>query len=165
MTRPRDPNPEPWERQIGESRQAFQAFAIYRDMGPARSLQKVAQQLSKSLALMKRWSEKWSWVARAAAWDAELDRKTREAQEKARAEMAERHAQEAMMLQKKGLELLKQLDPNSASWNEAIKLVTEGAKLERLVRGEPTEISKQHIESWSDLVAIANGTPSGKEDS
>jgi len=146
MTRPRDTNLEPWERQKGESRQAFQAFAIYRDMGAARSLQKVAQQLSKSLALMKRWSEKWSWVARAAAWDAELDRRAREAQEKARAEMAERHIKEAMLFQQKVVERLKTLEPDELSPSDLAKWFDIAVKVERLARGEPTENVKQEVQ-------------------
>lgn len=64
----------PWDRQTGESAPAWEAFVTYRDMGPARSLTKVAQELSKSDALMKRWSAEHAWVIRAAGWDAEKDR-------------------------------------------------------------------------------------------
>jgi len=42
-----------WERQPGESAQAYEAFAIYRDMGSNRSLRVVAEQLSKSDTLIK----------------------------------------------------------------------------------------------------------------
>lgn len=64
----------PWDRLDGETPPAWQAFTTYRDMGPARSLHKVAQELSKSDALMKRWSAEHAWVLRASAWDAEQDR-------------------------------------------------------------------------------------------
>lgn len=49
-----------WERQPGESAQAYEAFAIYRDMGSNRSLRVVAEQLSKSDTLIKRWSREKS---------------------------------------------------------------------------------------------------------
>ena len=66
--------PEPWERQLNESPQAFEAFACYRDMGAARSLAKVSRELCKCKALMERWSKENDWVKRVAAWDAEKDR-------------------------------------------------------------------------------------------
>src|SRR5215217_4275033 len=62
-----------WFRQKGESRKAYEAFAVYRDMGMSRSLPKVASHLSKSLELMKRWSSKHEWVDRAASFDANED--------------------------------------------------------------------------------------------
>ena len=74
--------PERWERQDGESAQAFEGFALYRDMGAERSLAKVAQKLGKSKALMERWSVRWQWGQRAEAWDAEFDRMVRRALEK-----------------------------------------------------------------------------------
>jgi hypothetical protein len=66
--------PEPWERLDGESVQAFEGFALYRDMGVERSLAKVAARLGKSKALMDRWSARDRWVARADSWDVEADR-------------------------------------------------------------------------------------------
>ena len=44
---PQNAPPEVWERQEGETAQAFQAFAAYRDMGAERSLAKVAQKVGK----------------------------------------------------------------------------------------------------------------------
>ena len=41
-----------WERQKGESAQAYEAFVLYRDLGAERSHVKVAQQLGKSLSLI-----------------------------------------------------------------------------------------------------------------
>ena len=46
---------EIWERQPGESAQAFEAFKIYRDLGLKRSNQEVCKQLSKSRQLISRW--------------------------------------------------------------------------------------------------------------
>jgi hypothetical protein len=79
---------EPWDRQKGESRQAFEAFGVYRDLGLHRSLVRTAQELGKNKALISRWSAKWRWVARVDAWDHEVQRREdeemlREAERKA----------------------------------------------------------------------------------
>lgn len=60
-----------WDRRDGESVKAYRAFIAYRDLGAERSLSKVAQQLSKSETIIKRWSSQFDWVARAQAWDDE----------------------------------------------------------------------------------------------
>ena len=61
-----------WERQPRETPQAFEAFAIYRDLGSARSVRKVGAQLGKTETLMSRWSSRWHWVRRARAYDEHL---------------------------------------------------------------------------------------------
>lgn len=87
------PRLEPWERQPKESEPAFEAFAAYRDLGTERSLTMVARRLAKSRPLISRWSARWHWVDRAAAWDRELDRRTLDQRTKDVRTMRERHAQ------------------------------------------------------------------------
>jgi len=70
---------ELWERQPGESPEAFEAFALYRDMGIERSTAKVGRRLGKSKTLMDRWSSDHGWVMRAAVWEREQDRKRQQA--------------------------------------------------------------------------------------
>lgn len=80
-----------WERQPGESAQAFDAFRIYRDLGPdGRSTAKVAQACGKNVSLINRWSSRNLWQARVAAYDAEQDRIRTAAAARAVAEEAER---------------------------------------------------------------------------
>ena len=66
---------KPWERQEGESVQAFEAFTLYLEMGGERSLRAVGQKLGKSSTLIERWSATKRWVERAAAYDADLQQK------------------------------------------------------------------------------------------
>lgn len=141
--------PEPWDRMPREGARAFEAFVAYRDMGPARSTAKVAKQLGKSKALMDQWSSKWSWVARTRAWDEEQDHLTKIGQEKRRRETMERHAQLGKLLQSRGLEILQSFEAaakkDAATWNDVVRLITEGVKLERLAMGEITENVKQTL--------------------
>ena len=88
----------PWERQKGESRQAFRAFVIYRDMGTGRTLDKVCAQLKglpieseespkrdRRFGRVRTWAERqWQWAERAEAYDADQDRVARAQFEQAR---------------------------------------------------------------------------------
>lgn len=58
-----------WTRREGESGVAYEAFREYLRLGTKRSIRLVAEELSKSEALMKRWSSEHSWPARALAHD------------------------------------------------------------------------------------------------
>lgn len=59
----------PWHQQQGEGDKAYQAFEIYRNLGPARSITTVERTLSKSRGLISRWSSAHQWVARCRAYD------------------------------------------------------------------------------------------------
>src|SRR5215211_3673678 len=78
-----------WEQQPGESARAYEAFALYRDMGPDRSLAKVAQMLGKSKTLLSRWSSEHAWVDRVKALEARDEMLRREAAENALRQQAE----------------------------------------------------------------------------
>lgn len=139
-----------WEKQKGEGAKAFQAFTLFRDDTEGRSYPAVARALSKSLTIIKRWGARWNWVSRAEAFDAHNDRarlegetearrKKAEEWESARLDMAYRQAENATMIQAKGFKRLSDLNDQQLTPREALACVIEGAKLERLARGEVTE--------------------------
>jgi hypothetical protein len=71
----------------------------YLNLGPQRSLAAVAQKLSKSGQLLKRWSTKFEWPARVQAYDGHLAIVEREAAEAlARANAAEREKRKQKVL-------------------------------------------------------------------
>jgi hypothetical protein len=175
----------PWDRLLEESSKAYAAFAIYRDLGPRRSLDEASRayhgpipQVTNSSAARRRrgasgqirtWAQRWNWSARARAWDEELERVKTSKQLAAIDEMAERHAKEALMLQNKAVERLRQLRPEELKPRETLDFLIEAAKLERLARGEPTErIAEEHhfsdVKELSDdelasIVATGTGFP------
>lgn len=180
----------PWDQQPGESAKAYAAFCIYRDLGPRRSLDAASRsyhrseqegqgppnrRLPRASGTVRRWAQCLNWQARARAWDQERERLKQAEQETAIQEMAERHAKEAMMIQNKAIERLRQLRPEELGTRDTLAYLVEAAKLERLARGEPTErVSQEHHfdhlqeltdEQLAEIVTLGRGRllyPSGR---
>lgn len=126
---------EEWERQPGESSQAFEAFVTYRDMGAQRSIRSAASRLGKSHKLLERWSARFKWGDRAAAFDAHMDSIAVMAQEGARREMAERQAKIGMDMQELAAQSLDGLAAGGLTVNEVVRMMETGVKIERAARG------------------------------
>jgi hypothetical protein len=58
-----------WEKWPGESKEAFQAFRTYRDMGDLRTISGAAAAIGKSRSLLQGWATKWNWAPRVEAFD------------------------------------------------------------------------------------------------
>ena len=71
----------PFEQQPNESAKAFAAFTLYLSLGSKRTMATVGKQLRRSDTLIARWSAKYHWSARVAAYDAHLATVEREAAE------------------------------------------------------------------------------------
>lgn len=140
-----------WERQPKESAQAFEALDLYCKMGKKRSLRKVAEKLSKSDTLIKRWSSTWNWQKRSRDYDNELIRQELEEQRKAVKKMQERQIQTAMLIQKKAVQALDQLQIEDLSPKDILSFISEGTKLERQVRSEITEASAGNSNTQGSL--------------
>ena len=155
--------PAPWQRQPGETARAFYAFTLYRDMPPKeRSLRRVAEALGYIRAMqgLRRppvpgrivaWSQRFAWVERAAAWDAEKERLAREAEAEAIKTMRERHAREAVALQERALQRLRDMRPEELSPRDVLAFLVEAARLERLSRGEPETVTEER-NPWVEAV-------------
>lgn len=145
---------KPWERQEGETPKQFEAFVIYRDMGEERSLSKVSQQLNKSKQLLGRWSVANNWVERCVSWDNEQDRILRQQQLKDIRKMRERHAQGAMAMLAKALKGLQGLNAEELSPQDIVKMFAEATKIERLSRGDTSEVIEERQGEAVDAVQI-----------
>ena len=142
----------PYERLADEGSQAWASFVVYRDMGPARSLAKAARELGKSKATLEAFSVNHDWVARAASWDAELDRIRREELREAQRKMVREHARVASIVRAKATEAMEGtcfLDPD-----QAIKWLMAAVKIEQTSIGLPTERTAVTLESTKDADAI-----------
>jgi len=72
---------ELWERLPGEPARAFRAFAMFRDALERRVVSEVGAKLTPPCSRQNvwRWSFRWRWEERAAAFDVEQDRVQRAA--------------------------------------------------------------------------------------
>ena len=134
---------QPWERQVGETARAYEAFSEYRDMGADRSLAKVGQKLGKSKAQMEKWSKKYSWVARAEAWDIEEDRLIRLALTKDIGAMRKRHADMARAMLMKAARALQKIPDNEIKASDVSRMVDVAAKLERISKGDVGDVIEE----------------------
>lgn len=135
--------PQAWERQPEETTKAYEAFCAYRDMGSDRTLAKVGEQLGKSDALMERWSAKYDWVKRAAAWDDELARQTARELMRDMAKTRARQRKQALKMQHKGLELLKDIKSGDAKLSEIVSLLKLGMEQERICLGDVGDVIEE----------------------
>ena len=167
--RPLNPFLDAWEQMPEETDEAYGAFVRYMNMGRgARTIRRVAQELNVSATLIGGWSAEWSWVNRVRAWDMEQDRVAREALLEEVANMARRHAQQSAVVMQAlvtpATSFLQELrdDPNlirdlmapdedgrRRNVFEVLNLLVRVAgvmptiaNVERLARGEPTEIQR-----------------------
>lgn len=137
--------PEPWERQEGETSRAYEAFAVYRDMGPDRSINKTSQKLSKNRTTIAEWSARNDWVKRVAAWDAEQDRIVRQAQIDEIKKMRKRHADLAYAMLIKAANALKRMPEDEIKAMDIGRFVEVGSKLERLSRGDVGDVIEERM--------------------
>lgn len=154
----------PYSKKTTESKEAFEAFAKYRDMGAGRSIRVVAEELGKSETLLNRWSSKHSWSRRAHSFDAELDRQKRLADLHEVGKMQRRQTRLALDMQDLGAieiaKMLKQARSRKKKRGDVddrtiLKLIEAGSKLERLNRGEPGEIVQSQVGDGVDLSALS----------
>lgn len=149
---------KPWERQKGESAQAYEAFSIYLGMGAERSLSAVAKKLSKSLPLIKRWSREKEWQERIRAYDNDVERQARRKAVAARKDMVDRHIGIAMQLQKKALQALGSLsveDMTPKDIKEYIKMATELERLNRTLEEEGAAAKDDGPAQLADTIIAA----------
>jgi hypothetical protein len=107
-----------FEQQPKESEKAFVAFSLYLSQGPERSLAKTAAKLGKSKVMMEKWSRRFDWAARVAAYGTHMA-------------LVEREAAEAMT-REKGVDWAKRYQElREAEWQERWDLVTFAAEVRK----------------------------------
>jgi len=126
------------------------AFSVYAGLGPGRGLEKTREVIAAdptaygfvrppSRRSIEGWSTRDHWVDRIA----EIDRRSREEEERELIEQAKAHRsrlrQEGLLLQQKGVQWMAGKEADEVRAGDAIRAIGEGFRLEALGLGEPTE--------------------------
>lgn len=134
-----------WERLPGETVGQYDKFCAYRDMkipGDPSSRRSI-RALSGTIGSPKRYLDKLSsslqWVARAEAYDVEMERKARAQNEAAILKMRKDHAELASQMIKKAAKRLLLIPEEELSAADIVRMFDIGVKIERLSRGQATE--------------------------
>ena len=115
-----------WERQPGESEEAYEAFTDYYK-NPKRSQKKTAKAVGKSEALIYRWSVRWHWSERAREYDNALIREDYLATID---EIRKMNRKQAVI----GVLALQKLKPEKLNAKELIQFLIQGTNIERRAR-------------------------------
>jgi len=137
-----------------ETSRWYARFEQFRLAGPGRSLlglfnaDRLARGQAKQRCVPGAWAQaakRWRWRDRAEAWDEHERQLARQAHATTIGEMNERQARLGLALQAKGAEGLRALRPEELEPADVLRYFTEGAKLERLGRGQPETVQRQEL--------------------
>ncbi len=130
-----------FEQQPRESEKAFAAFSLYLSQGLERSLARTAAKLGRSKVLMERWSKKFDWPGRIAAYNSHMA-------------LVEREAAEAMV-REKGVDWARRYQElREAEWLERKNLVEFAAEVRR--RWMANEKRCGTLEGYARLLELAS---------
>ena len=154
-----------FEQQSRESNKAFAAFSLYLSLGAARSTAAVAAKLAKSQQLVRRWSAKFGWTERVAAYGTHLaivEREAVEAAARGKAAEWESRAQKlretewamherAIAAAKRGLDAYMAREKVYANLADIARMLEIASKLGRLATGLGTDGERR---KGDDLPAV-----------
>lgn len=142
---------ELWERQQGESVRAYRFFTVYRDMPymeaanvtrSGRSAAKVAEATGAALYMIRSNMRRHDWTRRAAAYDLHMAAIVRNTMEAEIIKMHKAHAEAAVALVKKSVRRIVSLPDEDISARDAVRMLETGVKIERLSRGESSDVHR-----------------------
>lgn len=172
--------PEAWTQRRGEGRRAYSAFIAYRGQTGTRSIGRIARRdprtdpahnpdALKPIAgrrTLNEWSAQFGWVERVKAWDAHLARiQDREREQRAR-DAVERHDTIAGRFLSVVESALDDLDGDISDLKPAdvVRMFAEAVKVQRISRGEPTEIQQQQGPDGGPIAHRVDVSPKDEEE-
>jgi len=138
---------EIWQKRPEETSKAYEAFCLYRDMGPSRSLSKLNERMGKKPTYQRQiheWSRKYDWVARCEAFDENELKVQMTDMKKERMEARKRIIRIAQGFQTAAGRRLQQIlededELQRLTPKDLISFFKEAVLIEMRLQGEPTE--------------------------
>ena len=156
----------PFEQQPREGNKPYEAFRVYLELGPERSLEAVRVKCGKCARLIQRWSGKFDWPGRVKAYHAhlaEVERKAIESMaiEKA-VEWANMHEALKRQMWRKAEEAIAMFEKAQAEWlakgrlpgwEGMARMLELAFKLKQMAAGLPTEAKEvnTHVTGTIDV--------------
>lgn len=131
-----------WSRRDDESKQSYDAFEIYLNLGISRTGKATSIKVNKSISLISRWSSKYNWIERARAWDNHNTKLFQESYDNATVEIAKRHARLGKTLQGIGMSHVDRIqkEGEEIDFRTATSTVKMGFDMERIAMGQATQV-------------------------
>lgn len=132
-----------WDKLPTESARAYDMFCKYLTMGVDRSTRKLAQEHSKSIALIQKWSRVHKWQDRAAKYDDHIHQQAFKENQDALMEMYSRNIHAAGIMTEKSIEALKALNPEDMTPRDITAMLSKAIEIEGSARENIiTELAK-----------------------
>jgi len=136
-----------WDRQVGESRLAYQLFCIYRDLGRTRSYDRVVEISSRSPNTVSKYASSFQWKARAAAYDDYMNHKMRVKLEEEVIQARIRQQALGADMQELAMaginKIMESENPEELRPLDIARLAEVGVRIENLAIGQPSEIVRE----------------------
>lgn len=160
-------NPDPvrhpsWQRLDNEGRTPHKYFKNYLRQDRPRNIRRLAEDVGICYDVMRHYSSKFNWAARAKAWDEDLDRAEADTIIEEASKMAKEHMKAMKAARALGtiaiariLQVAEDTDDPPVTARDALALIREAVHLERLIIGEATERSESTVKKELDTSMLS----------
>ncbi len=162
-----------WEPYPHESSEAFASFCLYRDMGPSRSIDKVAMALRPerkrkgggraAYGRLFEWSSKYQWVARAREYDIEKARIERAAWEEEQRELARKRLQVSHKMLDRVNARLDSMAPEDIAVSQLPRWAEASAKVSVVIGDSPYDDGLHDLDGERDYVEAIISDPKARK--
>lgn len=163
-----------FDRMEGEPDDAWNALIVYRDLGMARTLERVSQLLTVDVGLLRQWAVTWRWTPRIRVWDEQFYALYEQEQKQRFQEMQDRHARLATQLLTLVEQRFRDFTPDHLTPSDVIRWLEIGVRVERQARGAPdlttqttqvqqVDVSKLSTEELEQLQRLLDKTHDAAE--